>query len=130
MSAPRREDQPDGSVKIIFAAPILYHDEAKGHLTLRQPTIREVWDLGDPVTWVFSEAGVMVSTVDRSSLGAWAGRLIEGHDPDIIGAQRDVALGLLIEDVIVDFFRNARRRLKLPSAPSSEAASPLPKSSA
>lgn len=119
MSAPRREDQPDGSVRIVFAAPILYHDEAKAHLTLRQPTIREVWELGDPVTWVFSEAGAVVSTVDRPSLRAWAGRLIEGHDPDLIGAQRDVALALLIEDVIVDFFRSARRRLKPPSAPSS-----------
>jgi hypothetical protein len=117
--APRREDQPDGSVKIIFAAPILYHDEAKSALTLRPPTIREVWDIGDPVTWVFSESGAVISTVDRPSLSAWANRLIDGHDPDIIGAQRDVALGLLIEEAIVDFFRNARRRLKPPSAPSS-----------
>lgn len=109
-AAPRREDQPDGSVKIIFAAPILYHDEAKSALTLRPPTIREVWDIGDPVTLVFSESGAVISTVDRPSLAAWANRLIDGHDPDIIGAQRDVALGLLIEEAIVDFFRNARRR--------------------
>lgn len=122
MTAPRREEQPDGSVKITFAAPILFHDEPKGFLTLRQPTIREVWDHGDPVTWVFSDAGAVVSTVDRPSLRAWVGLLIEGHDPDIIGKQRDVALALLIEDAVVDFFRSARRRLKPPSAPSSEAA--------
>jgi len=122
VTAPRREEQPDGSVKIIFASPILFHDEAKGYLTLRQPTIREVWEIGDPVTWVFSEAGAVVSTVDRLALRSWVGRLIEGHDADLIGAHRDVALGLLIEEAVVDFFRSARRRLKPPSAPSPKAA--------
>lgn len=118
---PSRKDRPDGSVEITFAAPILYHDEAKGSLILRQPTIREVWDLGDPVTWVFSDAGAVVSTVDRPALRAWVGRLIEGHDADLIGAHQDVALALLIEDAVVDFFRSARRRLKPPSALSSAA---------
>lgn len=122
MTAPRREEQPDGSVKIVFAAPILFHDEPKTSLTLRQPTVKELWEIGDPVTWVFSDAGAVVSTVDRPALRTWVRRLIEGHDADMIGNQRDVALGLLIEDAVVDFFRSARRRLKPPSAPSSEAA--------
>ncbi|PZR94172.1 MAG: hypothetical protein DI537_08770 [Stutzerimonas stutzeri] len=120
--APRREDQPDGSVKIIFAAPILDIDQPKKHLTLRPPTIRELWEIGDPLTYVFSEAGAVISTIDRPSLRAWASRLIEGHDADLIGEQRDVALGLLIEEAILGFFQSARRRLKPQSAPSSEAA--------
>lgn len=120
--APRREDQPDGSVKIIFAAPILDLDQPKKHLTLRPPTIREIWEIGDPLTYVFSDSGAVISTIDRPSLRAWASRLIEGHDADLIGEQRDVALGLLIEEAILGFFQSARRRLKPPSAGSSEAA--------
>lgn len=116
---PRREDLPDGSVKIHFAAPILDIDQPKRHLTLRRPRAGEIWDIGDPVTWVFSEAGAVISTVDRPALRSWVGRLMEGHDPEIIGELGDIDLGLLIEDVIVDFFRSARRRLKPPSAPSS-----------
>lgn len=119
LASPRREDQPDGSVKITFAAPILFHAEPKSYLTLRRPFAGEIWDIGDPVTWVFSDSGAVVSTVDRPALRAWVYRLMEGHDPDIIGKLGDIDLGLLIEDVIVDFFRSARRRLKPPSAPSS-----------
>lgn len=116
---PRRENQPDGSVKILFASPILDVGEPKMQLTLRRPRCGEIWDIGDPVTWVFSDAGAVISTVDRPALRAWVGRLIEGHDPDIIALHGDIDLGLLIEEVIVDFFRSARRRLKPPSAPSS-----------
>lgn len=116
-SAPRREDQPDGSVRIVFAAPILEHGEARGFLTLRPPSVGEVWDIGDPVTWVFNEAGMVVTTVDRPSLRQWTRKLITGHDADVIAMQPDTALGLLIEDVIIGFFRNARTRLKPPSAP-------------
>lgn len=119
MNAPRREDQPDGSVKIIFAAPILDHDEPKNSLSLRPPRAGEIWDIGDPVTWVFGDGGAVVQTVDRPTLRAWVGRLIEGHEPDLVAVKGDIALGLLIEEVIVDFFRNARTRLKPPSAHSS-----------
>lgn len=116
-ASPRREDLPDGSVKIWFAAPILEHDTPRNHLVLRQPSVGEVWDIGDPVTWVFNDAGLVVSTVDRQSLRAWARKLITGHDADMIALQADVALGVLIEDVIVGFFRNARKRLTPPAAP-------------
>lgn len=115
--APRREDLPDGSVKIWFAAPIMFHDEAKGFLTLRPPSVGEVWDIGDPVTWVFNDAGMVVTTVDRPSLRQWTRKLITGHDADVIAMHPDTALGLLIEDVIIGFFRNARTRLKPRSAP-------------
>lgn len=113
---PRCEEQPDGSIKVLLASPILYHTEPKREFTLRQPTIREVWDIGDPVTWVFSDAGAIVSTVDRPTISRWINLLIDGHDPDLIGDRSDVALALLIEDAVIGFFRNARKRLKSPSA--------------
>jgi hypothetical protein len=115
--APRREDQPDGSVKIIFAAPILDIDQPKKHLTLRPPTIAEFWEIGDPRHFVYSADGLGTPFTDRPTLKAWIGNLIEGHDPDIIGAQSDLALAMLIEGAVLDFFSNARTSLKTASAP-------------
>lgn len=114
---PRREDQPDGSVKIVFAAPILYHAEARGHLTLRRPQAGEVWDLGDPVTWFVSDSGLAVRQIERPALREWVKRLIVDHDADVIAMLGDVALGLLIEDAVVDFFQSARTLLRQPPAP-------------
>jgi hypothetical protein len=122
MSAPRREDQPDGSVRVVFAQPILEHGEPKGSVTFRPPTVGEVLDLGDPATWVIGESGQAVSIVERPLLRQWAGRLAKGCDIDLIAREPDPALGLLIEEVILGFFQSARRRLKPASAPSSPAA--------
>lgn len=115
-AAPRREDQPDGSVKIIFAAPILYHDESKGSLTLRPPKAGEIWDIGDPRSYIYNEAGLGTPYVDRERLRAWIGRLMVDHDSDLVGRNGDAALGLLIEEAVLDFFGSARRRLKPASA--------------
>jgi len=117
-TAPRREDQPDGSVKIIFAAPIMFHDEAKGHLTLRPPRTGEVWEIGDPRSYIYSDDGLGTPYVDRPRLVQWIKRLIVGHDVDLIGASTDLALGLLIEQAVLDFFLKARMSLKPESAPS------------
>lgn len=115
---PRREDQPDGSVKILFAAPILDIDESKRHLTLRPPQAGEIWDIGDPRSFIYNDDGLGTPYVDRVRLRMWIGRLMVGHDVDIIGAQGDAALGLLIEEVVLDFFGKARKQLKPASAPS------------
>lgn len=115
--APRREYLPDGSVRIVFAAPILLHGEAKGSLTLRPPTVDEYLELGDPNYVVYSDEGQVMPHIDRPLLRRWAARLVEGHDLDIVGRQRDLALGLAIEGAVLDFFRNARKRSKAASAP-------------
>lgn len=117
MSAPRREDLPDGSVRIHFAAPILLHAEPKGSLLLRQPAVMDVLELGDPVTWVWDAANNSTRVVERDKLKLWFARLIREHDADIVGREPDTALGLLIEDVLLGFFPSARRRLKPASAP-------------
>lgn len=114
----RREDQPDGKVKIIFAAPILLHDEAKRSLSLRPPRAGEIWDLGDPRSYIYNEAGLGTPYVDRERLKAWIGRLMVDHDHDIIGHTGDAALGMLIEEVVLDFFGNARKWSNAASAPS------------
>jgi hypothetical protein len=115
--APRREDLPDGSVRICFAAPIMLIDQPKPSLTLRQPTVFDVLDIGDPVTWIFDTEGNATKLVERDKLKTWFARLIDGHDPDIVGRERDTALGLLIEDALLGFFPSARTRLKPASAP-------------
>lgn len=100
--APRREDLPDGTVRVIFASPILHFAEPKGAVTLRPPTVTEVWELGDPRSYLFNDAGQGVGYVDREKLRQWIARLIVDHDADIIGRERDVALGILIEEVVLD----------------------------
>lgn len=117
ITAPRREDMPDGSVRIWFAAPILLHAEPKGFLTLRQPTVFDIIEIGDPVTWIFDAESNGVKVVERDKLKIWFSRLIDGHDADIVGRERDAALGVLIEDALLGFFPNARTRLKAVSAP-------------
>ena len=116
-SAPRREDMPDGSVRIWFAAPILFQAEPKGSLVLRPPCVMDVVEIGDPVTWFFDSAGRGVQSLDRERLKLWFQRLIDGHDADMVGRERDPALGLLIEEAICGFFQNARMSLKPASAP-------------
>jgi hypothetical protein len=115
--APRREDLPDGSVTIWFSAPILHHGDPKGSLVLRPPCVMDVVEIGDPVTWFFDSAGRGVQSLDRERLKLWFQRLIDGHDADMVGRERDTALGLLIEDAICGFFQNARMSLKPASAP-------------
>lgn len=116
--APRREDMPDGTVRIWFSAPILLHDEPKGFLDLRQPTAGEIWELGDPRAFIYDEHGLGTPWTDRELLRKWIARLMTGHDPDIVGRERDAGLGLLIEEAVLDFFAKARRRSKAASAPS------------
>jgi len=121
-SIPHREDLPDGSVRIVFAAPILHFAEPKRAATLRQPTVSELFEIGDPRTYLFNDAGQGVPYVDREKLMQWFSRLIVDHDADIIGRERDLALGMLIEEAILGFFLNARKQLTAVSAPSSIAA--------
>jgi hypothetical protein len=116
--APRREDLPDGSVRIVFAAPILYHTEPKGFVDLRPPTAGEVWEMGDPRQFIFNDAGLGTPYTDRALLRQWIGKLMVGHDADMIARERDAALGILIEEAVLDFFAKARRRSKAASAPS------------
>lgn len=128
--APRREDQPDGSVRIWFAAPILFHAEPKGFLTLREPLALEAWQMGDPVSFIYDERGYGTPYVDRDRLVTWLQKLIVDHDADIIGRERDLALAMLMEETVIGFFRQARTRLRPPSAASSDQASPPVKSNA
>lgn len=122
IATPRREDLPDGSVRIVFAAPILHFTDPKGAVTLRQPTVAELLEIGDPRAYLFNDAGQGMPYVDREKLVQWIGRLMVDHDPDMIGRERDVALGMLIEEAILGFFLSARKRLTTASAPSSVAA--------
>lgn len=118
----RREAQPDGSVRVHFGKPILFHTEPKTFVTLRSPTVADIWELGDPRNFLFNEAGQAVPYTDRELLVRWIGRLMVDHDVDMIGRDGDAALGLLIEGVVLDFFLNARKRLTSGSAPSPIAA--------
>lgn len=116
--APRREDLPDGSVRIVFAAPIILHGEAKGHVDLRPPTAGERWDIGEPISHVYGD-GAVTPWVDRAVLRKWIDLLMVGHDADVIARERDAALGILIEEAVLDFFAKARKRLMAASALSS-----------
>lgn len=122
--APRREDLPDGSVRIIFAAPILLHAEPKGHCDFRPPTVGELIDIGDPRNLVIGADRTATEYLDRITLRQWAGKLIVGHDFDIVSRERDLRLGLLIEGVLLGFFENARTWLRAASAPSPNEAMP------
>lgn len=120
--APRRFDQPDGQVRIVFAKPIVNFGEAKSFVTLRQPTVSEIWEIGDPRSYIFNEAGLGSSYIDREKLRQWIARLIVDHDADVIGREPDPALGMLVEEVVLGFFSSARKQLTTASAPSSQAA--------
>lgn len=120
--APRREDLPDGQVRVFFSTPIVHFGEAKGSVTLRQPNVSEIWEIGDPRSYIFNDAGLSTGYTDREKLRQWVGRLMVDHDADIIGREPDTALGMLIEEVVLGFFTSARKRLMNASAPSSQAA--------
>lgn len=126
MPAPRRELQPDGSVRIYFSAPILHHADPRGFVTLREPMALEGWQIGDPVSFIYDDRGYGTPYVDRERLLSWITRLIVDHDIDFIGRTRDLALSMLIEETVLGFFREARTRLRPPSAGSSAQESPLP----
>lgn len=115
---PRREDLPDGKVKITFATPIMLFEEAKRSVTLRPPTAGEIWEIGDPRSYIYNAEGLGTPYVDRARFKGWLSKLMVDHDADIIGFAGDAALGMLIEDVVLDFFQNARRRSSNASAPS------------
>lgn len=118
----RREDLPDGKVKITLAAPILDIDKPKRHLTLRPPTAGEIWEIGDPRSYIYNAEGLGTPYVDRGRLVNWIGRLMLDHDADIIGTMGNAALGLMIEEAVLDFFSNARKQSSNASAPSPQQA--------
>lgn len=118
MSGPRREDLPDGSVRIHFAGPIVDQGQARLFCDFRPPTVGELIDIGDPRAIVYDDVGGSAPYTDRSKLGTWARKLIVGHDYDVISRERDMRLGILLEEVLLDFFRSARRWLNAASAPS------------
>lgn len=117
MSEPRREDLPDGSVRIHFAAPILLHDEPKRFVTFRPPAVGEIWDYGDPLEFVVQD-GAGTPYIDRKILRRWIELLMSDHDADIIGRERDPLLGMMIEDAVLGFFTTARTRLMVASGAS------------
>lgn len=117
-ATPRREDLPDGTVRIWFAAPIVDMGQAKGSLLLRKPTAAERWELGDPRGFIYNEEGLGAPFVDRPMLNQWLRKLVTEIDFDVLGREPDLALSILIEEAVLDFFMNARRRLKPLSAPS------------
>lgn len=119
--APRREAQPDGSVRVYFSTPILHFAEPKGFVTLRPPKAGEIWDHGDPLEFVVQD-GASTPYVDRPVLKRWIALLMTDHDADMIGRDASTALGLLIEDVVLGFFLSARTSLIVPPAPSPIAA--------
>lgn len=116
--APRRENLPDGSVRIWFAAPILFHAEPKGSCVFHPPNVGDWIDIGDPRSFVYNDEGVGTPYTDRATLRQWAKKLIEGHDFEVIARESDMRLAILIEDVLLGFFRNARNWLNAESAPS------------
>lgn len=118
---PRRETLPDGSVRVHFTTPILYFDQAKSFVTFRPPGVGEIWDIGDPIEFVVQD-GAGTPYIDRKVLRRWIGLLMADHDADMIGVQRDPALGMVIEDVVLGFFTSVRTALINASAPSSSAA--------
>jgi hypothetical protein len=128
--APRREPQPDGSVRIYFAAPILHHAEPRGFVTLREPMALEGWQIGDPVSYIYDDRGYGTPYVDRERLLQWIRLLIVDHDADILGRERDLSLSFLIEETVLGFFREARTRSRPPSANSPAQESAHPSSSA
>ncbi|MBX9911457.1 MAG: hypothetical protein K2Z25_22475 [Beijerinckiaceae bacterium] len=130
VSTPRRETQPDGSVRIWFAAPILHHAEPKGFVTLREPMALESWQIGDPVSYIYDDRGYGTPYVDRERLLQWIRLLIVDHDADILGRERDLALSFLIEETVLGFFRQGRTRLRPPSEGSPAQESALPRSNA
>ena len=118
---PRRETQPDGSVRVHFGKPILFHADVKSFATIRPPRVGEIWEFGDPIEYVVQD-GAATPYVDRKALVRWIHALMTDHDADIIGRDGDSALGLLIEDVVLGFFTSARMRLTQASAPLPSAA--------
>ncbi len=113
---PRREAQPDGSVRVLFSAPILEHGEPKGFVTMRPPRAGEIWDFGDPLEFVVQD-GASTPYVDRKTLRRWITLLMVDHDAEVIARENSTALGLLIEDVVLGFFLTARISLTATPAP-------------
>lgn len=122
---PKIEHLPDDRVRLHFAAPILFHDKPMPFATFRSPTVMEVLEHGDPVTWLVDKGAVM-RVVDRACLLTWFRMLVTDHDADMIGRQGDLPLGLLIEEVLVDFFERGRKTSPQKSALPSETGFPSP----
>lgn len=117
---PRLEKRGDG-VRVHFDAPILDQDVARLHVDLRAPTAGAFLELGDPLTWVVGPDGAGTRIVDRALLGVWASRLTVEGDMVLILRGGDLALGMLIEQAVMDFFTSARIALAAASAPSPSA---------
>lgn len=118
---PRRETLADGSVRVHFTTPILHFDQARSFVTFRPPSVGEIWEFGDPIEFVVQD-GAGTPYIDRKVLRRWIGLLMADHDADMIGLQRDPALGMVIEDVVLGFFTSVRTALINASAASSSAA--------
>ena len=113
----RREDLPNGAVRIHFAAPILDFDQPKGFVDIRPPTVGEYLDTGDPLTWVFGPDGGGMPVSDRTVLRRWASTLVSGHSLDVLARESSLALAMAIEEAILGFFKTARMQLNAASAP-------------
>lgn len=107
----RREDLPDGSVRIYLDVPIADMAEPKTTFVIRRPTIGEQMRLGDPLTWVVDDKASM-PIIARDLVEHYARLLITGHDADVIFRTTNMRLGVMIEEIILGFFRNARMSLK------------------
>lgn len=103
----KKEELPDGSVRLSFDAPILWGTEPKKDFVIRRPTIGEQMRLRDPLTWVLDGQASM-PIINGDIVESYCRILIVGHDWEFLSRETNMALGMAIEETILGFFRNAR----------------------
>lgn len=109
---------PDGSIRVSLEKPVPKADmTSQGHVTLRQPVMRDYLELEDPFQVIYGPAGY-TEPCDRPLLQAWIERLVADHDVLILMAKGTLSDAMALEGAIKRFFSTARELLSPAPSPS------------
>lgn len=116
---------PDGSLRVRLERPVPKADmTAQGHVTLRQPVMRDYMEMEDPFQLIYGTTG-HTESCDRALLQAWVERLVIDHDVLILLARGTLTDAMALEAAVKRFFRTARETLS-PAPPPSPTPHPSP----
>ncbi len=124
----RIEALADGSARVHFGRGIPCPDGVSAvpperlFVTFRPPTIGEMIDHDDPVTFV-TDGERVVPVLNREVLRLWIERLITDHDMTILSRVAAPDIGRLIVEAVSGFFTQAPAKPGLSSGGSSPPAS-------
>jgi hypothetical protein len=106
------------STTIELTKAIVGHDGPIRQIVLREPTARDLFQLGEPFAYARNPDGTLYSAENTEAIKAYIERLIDA-DKELLIGQMSLADGMRVKEAVLSFFTTARLQTSSTTATSS-----------